>query len=64
MKALERKKALTPLAMQDPCDKAKLGLLNPSFQRSNRRPSDTTAPQGRAIRIQPFQHDKGMERSI
>jgi hypothetical protein len=37
--------------MQDPHDMDKLGLLNSSFQRSNRRPSDETAYQSRAIRI-------------
>ena len=51
MKALKRKKTLTPLVMQDPCDMAKLGLLNSSFQRFVGWPSASTASSCRDIGI-------------
>lgn len=45
--ASKRKKTLTPLAMQDPRDTAKLRLLNSSFQRFVSWPSAITAYQCR-----------------
>jgi hypothetical protein len=45
--ASKRKKTLTPLAMQDPRDRAKLRLLNSSFQRFVSWPSASTAYQCR-----------------
>src|SRR6266567_7464416 len=51
-KALKRKKTLTPLAMQDPRDTAKLGLLNSSSQRFEGWPFASTASSCRDTGIQ------------